>query len=248
MLELSRVRSGYGNLPVLFDVDLTLESGELVTVLGSNGAGKSTLLKTILGAVPATAGEIVFNGERISHMPAHRRVEAGIALSPEGRQVFPSLSVKENLLAGTHGLAKRDIKSQLDRVFDLFPRLEERIGQRAGSLSGGEQQMLAISRALMSKPTLVLVDELSLGLAPIVVERFYGALRELCERGLAVIVVEQSHQLVAGFSDRQRILDKGRFVVDDTAALETKALAAASDGADPILVASPTQPVSGGET
>ena len=214
MLELSAVRSGYGPLPVLFDVDLAVHSGELITVLGANGAGKSTLLKTILGAVPATAGEIVFNGERITHMPAHRRVAAGIALSPEGRQVFPSLTVKENLLAGTHGLAKREIEPQLQRVFDLFGRLAERVGQRAGSLSGGEQQMLAISRALMSKPRLVLVDELSLGLAPIVVERLYGALRELCSRGLAVIVVEQSHHLVAGFSDRQVVLDKGRFAVE----------------------------------
>jgi branched-chain amino acid transport system ATP-binding protein len=219
VLELSAVRSGYGNLPVLFDVDLALASGELITVLGANGAGKSTLLKTILGAVPARAGEIVFNGERTTHMPAHRRVEAGIALSPEGRQVFPSLTVKENLLAGTHGLAKPEVVPQLERVFDLFPRLEGRIGQRAGSLSGGEQQMLAIGRALMSKPRLLLVDELSLGLAPIVVERLYGALRELCARGLAVIVVEQSHQLVAGFADRQLVLDKGRFVVDVAAAL-----------------------------
>ena len=214
MLELAAVRSGYGDHPVLFDIDLTLASGELVTVLGANGAGKSTLLKTILGAVPARDGEIVFNGERITHLPAHRRVEAGIALSPEGRQVFPSLTVRENLLAGTHGLAKRETATQLERVFDLFPRLEERIGQRAGSLSGGEQQMLAIGRALMSKPLLLLVDELSLGLAPIVVERLYGALRELCSRGLAVIVVEQSHQLVAGFSDRQLVLDQGRFVVE----------------------------------
>jgi branched-chain amino acid transport system ATP-binding protein len=214
MLELSAVRSGYGNQPVLFDVDLDVASGELVTVLGANGAGKSTLLKTILGAVAVGDGEIVFNGDRITHLPAHRRVEAGIALAPEGRQVFPSLTVKENLRAGTHGLAKREIATQLERVFDLFPRLEERIGQRAGSLSGGEQQMLAIGRALMSKPLLVLVDELSLGLAPIVVERLYGALRELCSRGLAVIVVEQSHQLVAGFSDRQLVLDQGRFVVE----------------------------------
>jgi branched-chain amino acid transport system ATP-binding protein len=214
MLELSAVRSGYGRLPVLFDVDLEVETGELVTVLGANGAGKSTLLKTILGAVAATAGEIVFNGERITHMPAHRRVEAGIALSPEGRQVFPSLTVRENLLAGTHGLGKREIEPQLQRVFDLFPRLAERVGQRAGSLSGGEQQMLAIGRALMSKPRLVLVDELSLGLAPIVVERLYGALRELCSRGLAVIVVEQSHHLVSEFSDRHVVLDKGRLAVE----------------------------------
>jgi branched-chain amino acid transport system ATP-binding protein len=214
MLELSAVRSGYGRLPVLFDVDLEVETGELVTVLGANGAGKSTLLKTILGAVAATAGEIVFNGERITHMPAHRRVEAGIALSPEGRQVFPSLTVRENLLADTHGLGKREIEPQLQRVFDLFPRLAERVGQRAGSLSGGEQQMLAIGRALMSKPRLVLVDELSLGLAPIVVERLYGALRELCSRGLAVIVVEQSHHLVNEFSDRHVVLDKGRLAVE----------------------------------
>jgi ABC-type branched-subunit amino acid transport system ATPase component len=214
MLELTALRSGYGNQPVLYDLDLDVASGELVTVLGANGAGKSTLLKTILGAVPARDGEIVFNGERITHLPAHRRVEAGIALSPEGRQVFGSLTVKENLLAGTHGLAKREIPTQLERVSDLFPRLAERIGQRAGSLSGGEQQMLAIGRALMSKPFLVLVDELSLGLAPIVVERLYGALRDLCSFGLAVIVVEQSHQVVTGFSDRQLVLDQGRFVAE----------------------------------
>ena len=214
MLELTALRSGYGNQPVLYDLDLDVASGELVTVLGANGAGKSTLLKTILGAVPARDGEIVFNGERITHLPAHRRVEAGIALSPEGRQVFGSLTVKENLLAGTHGLAKREIPTQLERVSDLFPRLAERLSQRAGSLSGGEQQMLAIGRALMSKPFLVLVDELSLGLAPIVVERLYGALRELCSFGLAVIVVEQSHQVVTGFSDRQLVLDKGRFVAE----------------------------------
>ena len=214
MLELTAVRSGYGNQPVLYDLDLDVASGELVTVLGANGAGKSTLLKTILGAVPTRDGQIVFNGERITHLPAHRRVEAGIALSPEGRQVFGSLTVKENLLAGTHGLAKREIPTQLERVSDLFPRLAERLSQRAGSLSGGEQQMLAIGRALMSKPFLVLVDELSLGLAPIVVERLYGALRELCSLGLAVIVVEQSHQVVTGFSDRQLVLDKGRFVAE----------------------------------
>ena len=252
MLELSGVRSGYGSLPVLFDVDLTVDAGELVTILGANGAGKSTLLKTILGAVPVSAGEIVFNGERVTQMPAHGRVEAGVALSPEGRQVFPSLTVRENLLAGTYGLPKRDIKTQLERIFDLFPRLDERIGQRAGSLSGGEQQMLAIGRALMSKPRLVLVDELSLGLAPIIVERLYGALRELCGRGLAVIVVEQSHQLVAGYADRQLILEKGRFVVDDAAALETRALAAAGGGAA-ALVNSPDliksgRPVRGGES
>jgi branched-chain amino acid transport system ATP-binding protein len=214
MLELRDVRAGYGDAVVLDGITFELPANGRLALLGRNGVGKSTLLKTILGAVPARDGEIVFNGERITHLPAHRRVEAGIALSPEGRQVFGSLTVKENLLAGTHGLAKREIPTQLERVSDLFPRLAERLSQRAGSLSGGEQQMLAIGRALMSKPFLVLVDELSLGLAPIVVERLYGALRDLCSFGLAVIVVEQSHQVVTGFSDRQLVLDQGRFVAE----------------------------------
>ncbi|MGH9000368.1 MAG: ABC transporter ATP-binding protein [Acidimicrobiia bacterium] len=214
MLELTNVRSGYGRLGVLFDVSLTVEAGEILTIVGANGAGKSTLLKTILGAVPATSGEIVFRGQRVTHLPADQRVRAGIALSPEGRQVFGSLSVRENLVAGTCGLPTKEIQTQLDRVYELFPRLGERHDQAAGSLSGGEQQMLAISRALMSQPHLVLVDELSLGLAPIVVERLYGALRDLCGRGLSVVVVEQFHHAVAGHIDRRMVLDKGRFAVD----------------------------------
>jgi branched-chain amino acid transport system ATP-binding protein len=212
MLELQQIRAGYGHLQVLFDVDLRVEAGEMVTIVGANGAGKSTLLKTILGAVNATSGEILFLGERVTHMPAHRRVQHGIALSPEGRQVFASLSVKENLVSGTFGLPAKDVKKQIDHVYDLFPRLRERTNQRAGSLSGGEQQMLAVGRALMSQPRLVLVDELSLGLAPIIVEKLYGALRQLCEAGLAVVMVEQFHLAVAGRADKQFALDKGRFV------------------------------------
>ncbi len=212
MLELQNIRAGYGHLQVLFDVNLKVEAGEIVTIVGANGAGKSTLLKTILGAVNASSGEILFLGERVTHVPAHRRVAAGIALSPEGRQVFSALTVKENLISGTFGLPAKAVKSQIDNIYDLFPRLRERSEQRAGSLSGGEQQMLAIGRALMSQPRLVLVDELSLGLAPIIVERLYAALRQLCERGLAVVMVEQFHLAVAGRADKEFHLDKGRFV------------------------------------
>jgi branched-chain amino acid transport system ATP-binding protein len=212
MMELKKVGSGYGRLPVLYDIDLTVEQGQMVSVLGANGAGKSTLLKTILGAIPPTKGEIIFRKNRISSLPAHKRVGLGISLSPEGRQVFPSLSVKENLVTGAYGVANSKMKEQFDRVFELFPRLKERQNQAAGSLSGGEQQMLAVSRALMSRPRLILIDELSLGLAPVIAERLYAALRALCDEGLSAIMVEQFHLTAVGFSDKQMIMEKGRFV------------------------------------
>jgi len=212
MLELKKVNAGYGRLPVLFDIDLTVEQGQMVSVLGSNGAGKSTLLKTILGAIPPSKGEITFRRNRITSTPAHKRVGMGIALSPEGRQIFPTLSVKENLVTGAYGVNSSKMKEQFERVYELFPRLKERQNQSGGSLSGGEQQMLAVSRALMSRPRLLLVDELSLGLAPVIAERLYAALRALCDEGLAVIMVEQFHLVAVGFSDKQMIMEKGRFV------------------------------------
>jgi len=212
MLELKKVCAGYGRLPVLFDIDLTVEQGQMVSVLGSNGAGKSTLLKVILGAIPPTKGEITFRRNRISSTPAHKRVGMGIALSPEGRQIFPTLSVKENLVTGAYGVNGQKMKEQFERVYELFPRLKERQNQAGGSLSGGEQQMLAVSRALMSRPRLLLVDELSLGLAPVIAERLYAALRALCDEGLAVIMVEQFHLVAVGFSDKQMVMEKGRFV------------------------------------
>jgi branched-chain amino acid transport system ATP-binding protein len=212
MLEMKKVGSGYGRLPVLYDIDLSIDQGQMVSVLGSNGAGKSTLLKTILGAIPPTKGDIIFRKEKVSDMPAHKRVALGIALSPEGRQVFPTLSVKENLVTGGYGVSSAKMKEQFDRVFELFPRLKERQNQAAGSMSGGEQQMLAVSRALMSRPRLLLVDELSLGLAPVIAERLYSALRQLCDEGLSVIMVEQFHLVAVGFSDRQYVMEKGRFV------------------------------------
>jgi branched-chain amino acid transport system ATP-binding protein len=212
MLELKKVSAGYGRLPVLFDIDLTVEQGQMVSVLGSNGAGKSTLLKVILGAIPPTRGEITFRRNRISSTPAHKRVGMGIALSPEGRQIFPTLTVRENLVTGAYGVNGAKMKEQFERVYELFPRLKERQNQAGGSLSGGEQQMLAVSRALMSRPRLLLVDELSLGLAPVIAERLYAALRALCDEGLSVIMVEQFHLVAVGFSDKQMVMEKGRFV------------------------------------
>jgi branched-chain amino acid transport system ATP-binding protein len=215
MLELRAVRAGYGRLPVLFDVDFTVEPGEWVTVLGANGSGRSTLLKAILGVVDCTAREILFRGERVTHDAPHRRVAAGISMSPEGRHVFPTLSVRENLVAGTYGLANRaELPVQLQRVYEVFPKLADRAGQRAGSLSGGEQQMLAIGRALMSEPRLLLVDELSLGLAPIIVQELFASLGNLRELGLGIVVVDQlhAHGSLARYSDRQLILEKGRFI------------------------------------
>jgi branched-chain amino acid transport system ATP-binding protein len=212
LLELKKVSAGYGRLPVLFDIDMTIDQGQMVSVLGANGAGKSTLLKTILGAIPPSKGEISFRSQRVSSLPAHKRVGLGIALSPEGRQVFPTLSVKENLVTGAYGVTGAKMKEQFDRVYELFPRLKERQNQAAGSLSGGEQQMLAVSRALMSRPRLILIDELSLGLAPVIAERLYAALRALCDEGLAAIMVEQFHLTAVGFSDKQMIMEKGRFI------------------------------------
>jgi branched-chain amino acid transport system ATP-binding protein len=212
MLELRNVSTGYGRLPVLFGINLRVEPGEMVGVLGPNGAGKSTLLKTILGLLPVRQGGIVFRGRKVSHEPTHARFQAGISLCPEGRRVFKNLSVRENLLAGSFGQEKTVVAEQLEAVYSIFPRLDERKEQRAGSLSGGEQQMLAISRALMSRPRLLMVDELSMGLAPLVVQELLGTLRQLCDRGLGLIVVDQFASRMVGRADRGDVLEKGRIV------------------------------------
>ena len=212
MLELRDVSTGYGRLPVLFGINFRVEPGEMVGVLGPNGAGKSTLMKTILGLLPCRKGGIAFRGKKISHQPAHVRFASGISLCPEGRRVFKNLSVRENLLAGAFGQNKSVVGEQMEAVYSIFPRLDERKDQRAGSLSGGEQQMLAISRALMSRPRLLLVDELSMGLAPLVVEELLDTLRQLCDRGLSVIVVDQFASRLVGRADRGDVLEKGRIV------------------------------------
>ncbi|MEW6475046.1 MAG: ABC transporter ATP-binding protein [Actinomycetota bacterium] len=213
MLELRGIRAGYGRLPVLFDLDLTVEAGEWLTVVGANGAGRSTLLKTILGVTNVTVGEVLFGGERITHLPTFARIARGVAMVPEGRRIFPNLSVRENLRTGANTLAKRELAGEMEKVYELFPILGSRAGQRAGSLSGGEQQMLAVGRALMSRPRLLLVDELSLGLAPLVVATLTEALQKLCGEGLAVVVVDEVHvHTTAAASSRRLVLEKGRFV------------------------------------
>jgi len=213
MLELKGIRAGYGRLPVLFDVDLVVEPGEWLTLVGANGSGRSTLLKTILGVTNVTAGEVIFGGERITHLSTFPRIGRGIAMAPEGRRIFPNLSVKENLKTGANTIPRREIAAQMAKVHEVFPILESRAGQRAGSLSGGEQQMLAIGRALMSKPKLLLVDELSLGLAPLVVATLTEALQKLRGEGLAVIVVDEVHvHTTAAAASRRLVLEKGRFV------------------------------------
>jgi branched-chain amino acid transport system ATP-binding protein len=224
MLELRAIRAGYGRLPVLFDVDLTLEGGDWLTVVGANGSGRSTLLKTIMGVTNTTAGEVVFDGDRITHLSTFNRIGRGIAMVPEGRRIFPNLSVKENLRTGANTISRRDMSPQMDLVHELFPILSARSKQRAGSLSGGEQQMLAIGRALMSKPKLLLVDELSLGLAPLVVATLTEALQKLRNEGLAVIVVDEVHvHASTAAASRRLVLEKGRFV--SSAAVEAERLA-----------------------
>jgi branched-chain amino acid transport system ATP-binding protein len=213
MLEMRGIRAGYGRLPVLFDVDLTVSAGEWVTVVGANGAGRSTLLKTILGVTNLTAGEVTLAGDRITHLATYPRIARGVAMVPEGRRIFPNLSVKENLRTGGNTIPKREQGRLMGQVYELFPILESRAGQRAGSLSGGEQQMLAVGRALMSRPKLLLVDELSLGLAPLVVATLTEALQKLCADGLAVVVVDEVHvHSTAAASSRRLVLEKGRFV------------------------------------
>lgn len=221
MLELRGIRAGYGRLPVLFDLDLKVDAGEWLSVVGANGAGRSTLLKTILGATNLTAGEILFGGERVTHLPSYGRIARGIAMVPEGRRIFPNLTVKENLRTGANTLPKRELSGEMEKIYDVFPILGSRATQRAGSLSGGEQQMLAVGRALMSRPKLLLVDELSLGLAPLVVATLTGALQKLCAAGLAVVVVDEVHvHTTAAASTRRLVLEKGRFVSESAAEAE----------------------------
>lgn len=231
MLELQGVCSGYGRLRVLFDVDLSVDAGEFVAVVGNNGAGKSTLLKTILGIVPVTGGQIRVAGKRVTHLPAHERFARGVSLSPEGRRIFPRLTVLENLHSGAFGQAGDVTAQQVDMAFTLFPRLQERSSQRAGSLSGGEQQMLAVSRALMSRPRLLMVDELSMGLAPLIVEELLDALRQLSTSGLTVIVVDQFARTLLDYAARGYLMEKGRIEFQgDAEALRSRVDAGASVG------------------
>ena len=217
MLELIDVQTYYGHIHALKGVTLEVNSGEIVTLIGANGAGKSTTLKTISGLLTPRTGEIRLEGRKISTMPAHKVAAAGVAHSPEGRRVFPRMSVLENLHMGAFVHGKVD-DADLSRVFDLFPRLKERIGQKAGTLSGGEQQMLAIGRALMAKPRLLLLDEPSMGLAPILVEQIFEIVVEVNKQGTPVLLVEQNALMALAIADRGYVLQTGSIVLTDTAA------------------------------
>jgi branched-chain amino acid transport system ATP-binding protein len=210
LLSLSDVTAFYGAIQALKGVDLEVREGEIVTLIGANGAGKSTLMMTICGNPRARSGQIVYDGQDITHLPTHQIMRLAIAQSPEGRRIFPRMTVHENLLMGAYGRTPGETADTMEQVFSLFPRLKERFAQRGGTLSGGEQQMLAIGRALMSRPRLLLLDEPSLGLAPLVVRQIFGAIRDLNRTtGLTVLLVEQNAFQALRLAHRGYVLVNG---------------------------------------
>ena len=218
LLAIENLRAGYGETEVLRGVDLVVESGEIVAVLGSNGVGKSTLNNTISGLVRARAGTIRFEGEAIEHEKPPAIVARGLIHVPEGRRIFPNLSVRENLDLGSYRRAAGRRAQNRARVFDIFPRLYERRTQRAGTLSGGEQQMLAIGRGLMAEPKLIILDEPSLGLSPLLVEELFALIQRIHAEGVAILLVEQNVVQSLEVADRAYILAEGHFVMSGTAA------------------------------
>jgi branched-chain amino acid transport system ATP-binding protein len=213
LLEVENIHSYYGNIQALRGVSLTVEEGEIVTLIGSNGAGKTTTLRSIHGMLHPRKGRILFEGEEIQGRPAHDMIGRGIAQSPEGRKIFSRMTVLENLEMGAyHRNDNAAIRQDMDRVFELFPRLKERVKQEAGTMSGGEQQMLAIGRALMSRPKLVLLDEPSMGLAPVLVERIFQVIREINEQGTTILLVEQNANVALEIASRGYVLETGAVV------------------------------------
>jgi branched-chain amino acid transport system ATP-binding protein len=213
LLEVDEIRTYYGSIEALKGVSLTVEEGEVVTLIGSNGAGKSTTLRSISGLTPARSGQIRFAGQDITHVPAHEVVSYGVALSPEGRHCFPRMTVRENLDLGAHHRRGSEIAEDLARVFELFPRLLEREKQKAGTMSGGEQQMLAIGRALMARPRLLMLDEPSMGIAPILVQRIYETIAQINRDGVTILLVEQNANYALDVSSRGYVLETGRVVL-----------------------------------
>jgi branched-chain amino acid transport system ATP-binding protein len=215
LLEVEDVHTFYGNIEALKGVSLEVEEGEIVTLIGSNGAGKSTTLRSISGLTPPRMGSIRFKGKNIGETPPQEIVREGISLSPEGRKIFPRMTVKENLDLGAYLRRDADVKSDLERVFDLFPRLKEREKQKAGTMSGGEQQMLAMGRALMARPQVLLLDEPSMGLAPVLVERIYETVEEINKQGTTILLVEQNANFALGVSNRAYVLEVGTITLSD---------------------------------
>jgi branched-chain amino acid transport system ATP-binding protein len=218
MLELHDVHAYYGNIHALKGISLSVDEGEVVTLIGSNGAGKSTTLKTISGLLRPRTGEVRFEDRVLNGVPPHQIVSLGLSQSPEGRRVFPRMTVSENLEMGAfQRTADATLQQDFERVYRLFPRLEERRAQKAGTLSGGEQQMLAIGRALMAKPRLLLLDEPSMGLAPVLVELIFDIIRTINQQGTTILLVEQNALMALGVAARGYILQTGQIVLADSA-------------------------------
>ncbi|HEX9091100.1 MAG TPA: ABC transporter ATP-binding protein [Anaerolineales bacterium] len=219
MLELKEVHTYYGNIHALKGVSMTVAEGEIVTVIGSNGAGKSTMLRTIHGILRPKKGTILLDGEALEKLPAHKIVERGISQSPEGRLIFPRMTVQENLEMGAYSRKeKAGIEQDYEWVFKLFPRLKERINQKGGTLSGGEQQMLAIGRAMMAHPRIMLLDEPSMGLSPILVEQIFQTIVELNRQGTTILLVEQNARMALSIAQRGYVLQTGEIILHDTSA------------------------------
>jgi branched-chain amino acid transport system ATP-binding protein len=218
VLDVDEIQAFYGSIQALRGISLRVDDGEIVTLIGSNGAGKSTTLRTINGLMHPRSGKILFGGRDITHTPPHDIVERGISQSPEGRRLFPRMTVLENLEMGAYQRKDRSQQGEdLDRVFTFFPRLSERRNQKAGTLSGGEQQMCAIGRALMARPKLLMLDEPSMGLAPIFVERIFEIIREINKQGTPILLVEQNALMALDVADRGYVLETGRIVLADDA-------------------------------
>ena len=218
MLELRQITTNYGAICAVNNVSLHVNPGEIVSLIGSNGAGKTTLLMTVCGNPRASSGSVWFEGENITNMASHQTMRKGIAISPEGRRVFPDLTVTENLKMGGFFLNKTEIDAGMEYVFGLFPRLRERASQRSGLMSGGEQQMLAIGRALMSKPRLLLLDEPTLGLAPLIIAQIFEIIKTIRSAGVTVFLVEQNANKALAIADRGYVLENGKVVLEDSGA------------------------------
>jgi len=217
MLEIQDLKAGYATVPVLKEVSLNVDKGEIVTLIGANGAGKTTLLKAITGILPSGGGEVVFNNENITKLPTHKIVRKGICLVPEGREILSQMTVYENLLMGAYIYNDESYKETLDMVYELFPVLKDRHDQMGGTLSGGQQQMLAIGRALMAKPSILMMDEPSLGLAPIIVKEVLDTVTKLKSSEVGILLVEQNARKALKVADRGYVLEVGQIVLSGTA-------------------------------
>ncbi len=217
ILQLQKLQVSYGHIQAVKGIDIELYSGELVCLIGANGAGKTTTLNAIAGTLPIRAGQLMYQGQAINNVPTHQRLRQGIALVPEGRGIFTRLTVEENLRMGAYIRDDKDgIEADMERVFTMLPRVKERLGQVAGTLSGGEQQMVAIGRALLSRPKLLLLDEPSMGLAPLVVETIFEVVQTVVKEGVTILLVEQNANLALEFSSRGYVMDGGNITLSDS--------------------------------